>query len=119
MPSSIERATPNTDANTEVIPFALQKNGSSSVVRRPMTKPKGNIIPMKNAGGARSSTDIRIRISVPAERAQLVASGVNSPVAMSATSSPQNRQMISRDDRGSRPTVVLPNPLNKSSVKST
>ena len=30
MPNSIDKAMPSTDANIDVIPLALQKNGSSS-----------------------------------------------------------------------------------------
>src|SRR5712691_7936059 len=89
MPNSMDKAMPSTDANIDVIPLALQKNGRSSECRRQMLCPSGNIIPMQNAGGARSSTDNKMRMSVASDRAHVVNKGVNSPtttsVARSAT----------------------------------
>ena len=87
MPNSIDRAMPSTDASIDVIPLALQKNGSSSECRRQMLSPSGNIIPMQKAGGASSSTDNRMRTSVASDRAQPVTRGVNSPAAASVASS--------------------------------
>src|SRR5882757_11204699 len=86
MPNSIDSAMPSTEANIEVIPLALQKNGSSAEWRRQMLKPNGNIIPMQNAGGASSATDNTMRMSVASDRAQSVSSGVSSPAATSVAS---------------------------------
>jgi len=55
----------------DVIPLALQKNGRSSALRRQMLSPRGNIMPMQKAGGARSSMDNRMRMSVASDRAQV------------------------------------------------
>src|SRR5580704_5998580 len=87
MPNSMDSAIPSTDANIDVMPLALQKNGSSSEWRRQMLSPSGNIIPMQNAGGANSSTDSRMRMSVAADRAQAVSRGVSSPATTSVVSS--------------------------------
>ena len=53
MPNSMDKAMPSTEANIDVMPLALQKNGSSSEWRRQTLSPSGNIIPMQNAGGAK------------------------------------------------------------------
>src|SRR3984893_7583956 len=87
IPNSIDKAMPSTDASIEVIPLALQKKGSSSDGRRQMLSPSGNIIPMQNAGGAKSSTDSRMRMSVAADRAQVVSKGVSSPATTSVVRS--------------------------------
>src|ERR1700732_1404454 len=87
MPNSMDSAIPSTYANIDVIPLALQKNGSSSEWRRQMLSPSGNIIPMQNAGGAQSSTDSRVRTSVAADRAQVVSKEVSSPATTSVVRS--------------------------------
>src|SRR5712672_3728963 len=83
MPNAIDNAMPSTDANIDVIPLALQKKGRSSAWRRQILSPSGNIIPAQNDGGASSSTDNRMRVSVASDRAHVVSKGVNSPAATS------------------------------------
>ena len=95
MPNSMDKAMPSTEANIDVMPLALQKNGSNSEWRRQTLSPSGNIIPMQNAGGASNSTDSRMRMSVASERAQAVNQGVKSPATTSVVSSATTL----RDDR--------------------
>src|ERR1700760_1793268 len=119
MPNSIDSAMPSTDASIEVMPLALQKNGSSSEWRRQTPRPSGNIMPMQNAGGASNSTDTRMRMSGDSVRAQLVPSGVSNPAATSVASNAATRSMIAPGRGASAPTVVLPMPLNSRMVNST
>ena len=84
-----------------------------------MLKPSGNIIPMQNAGGASSSTDNRMRMSVASDRAQSVSRGVSSPAATSVASKAAILAATA-PGRGARaPTVALPMPLNRRMVNST
>ncbi len=74
---------------------------------------------MQNAGGASSSTDNRMRISVASDRAQVVSKGVNTPAATSVIRSATTLAMTT-PRRGKRaPTVTLPIPLKRRMVKST
>src|ERR1019366_2784549 len=105
MPNSIDKAMPSTDANIDVIPLALQKNGRSSEWRRQILSPSGNIIPMRNAGGASSSTDNNMRMSVASDRAHVVNMGVSSPASTSVVSRATTLAMTALDrdmrtDRG-------------------
>src|ERR1043165_7273910 len=103
----MDKAMPRTDANIEVIPLALQKNGSSSEWRRQMLSPSGNIIPMQNAGGASSSTDTRMRMSVASDRAQVATSGVNHPATISVATSAITRATTAPGRGVDAPTVAL------------
>ena len=76
-------------------------------------------MPMQNAGGASSSTDNAMRISVACDRAQVVSRGVNSPAATRVANSAATLAMIARGRGPSAPTVVLPIPLKSRMVKRT